>query len=98
MFNGKNICEITKKEDIGIAEQASLFLVFWPDCQNYIDDILSKKLDTYALIVYAPRELGSIPEDQLKKIDGFRNTSVTNFRGRLLNDVVTAMITTSYVK
>lgn len=98
LFNEKNICEITKKEDIGIAEQASLFLVFWHDCKDYIDDIIRKKLDVNALIVYAPRNLGSIPEQQLNELDACRNTAVTNFRGRLLNDIVTAMITTGYAK
>lgn len=98
LFSEKNICEITKKEDIGIAEQATLYLVFWHDCADYIDDVLRKKPDACALIVYAPRNLGPIPEDQMKNLDGHRHTAVTNFRGRLLNDIVTAMITTSYEK
>jgi hypothetical protein len=46
------------------------------------------------MIVYAPYNKGRIPDDQMENLDGKRNTSVTNFRGRLLNDVVTAMITT----
>jgi hypothetical protein len=98
LFNEKNICQITKKEDIGIAERATLYLVFWHDWIDCIDDILRKKPDACALIVYAPRNLGPIPEDQMKKLDGYRHTAVTNFRGRLLNDIVTAMITTGYEK
>ncbi len=98
LFDSKNICEITKREDLGICEQASLFLVFWHDWKDYIDDILKKKPDACALIVYAPRNLGDIPEEQMKNLDGHRHTAVTNFRGRLLNDIVTAMITTSYEK
>jgi hypothetical protein len=34
----------------------------------------------------------------MKKIDGHRHTAVTNFRGRLLNDILTAMMTTAYEK
>lgn len=98
LFNEKNICEITKKDDIGIAEQTTLYLVFWHDWAECIDDILRKKPDACALIVYAPRNLGPIPEEQMKNLDGHRHTAVTNFRGRLLNDIVTAMITTSYEK
>ena len=98
LFYEKNICEITKKEDIGIAEKATLYLVFWHDWADHIEDILRKKPDSCALIVYAPRNLGPIPEDQMRNIDGHRHTAVTNFRGRLLNDIVTAMITTSYEK
>lgn len=98
LFHEKNICEITKKEDLGIAEQTTLYLVFWHDWVEHIDDILRKKPDSCALIVYAPRNLGPIPEEQMRNIDGHRHTAVTNFRGRLLNDIVTAMITTSYEK
>ena len=56
------------------------------------------KSDTCALIIYVPRVLGLIPEEQMKKLDESRNTAITNFRGRLLNDIVTAMITTSYAR
>jgi hypothetical protein len=98
LFNKRNICEIIKKEDIGIAEQATLYIVFWHDWADCISDILRKKSDSCPLIVYAPRSLGPIPEDQMKNLDEHRHTAVTNFRGRLLNDIVTAMITTSYEK
>ena len=96
LFRDKNIFSIPKKEDIGIAENASVYLMFWPDWKDCLDDILDKKPDSCALIVYAPREHGPIPELTMVKLDGKRHTAVTNFRGRLLNDIVTAMITTSY--
>jgi len=96
LFNEKNILGITKKEDVGAAECATVYLVFWHDWSDDIADILQQKKDGCALIVYAPRDLGPIPEEQMKNLDGKRNTAVTNFRGRLLNDIVTAMITTSY--
>jgi hypothetical protein len=94
LFREKNICEIAKNEDFGRAEGASVYLVFWPDWTEGMDEILNKKSDHCALIVYAPQDRGRIPDDQMKRLDGKRNTAVTNFRGRLLNDIVTAMITT----
>jgi hypothetical protein len=96
LFKGKNICSITKKEDIGRAEDATMYLVFWPDWSNDIEDILSQKPDKCALIVYAPYDRGRIPDEQMKRLDGKRHTAVTNFRGRLLNDIVASMITTRY--
>jgi hypothetical protein len=98
LFRRKNIVEITKKEDIGRAECATMYLVFWHDWADDITKILNKKPDECALIVYAPYEKGRIPDDQMRNLDGKRHTAVTNFRGRLLNDIVTAMITTSYEK
>ncbi len=96
LFRAKNILAIAKPEDIGVAERASVYLVFWPDWADRIGQILNKKPDGCALIVYAPRDRGPIPENLMKELDGHRHTAVTNFRGRLLNDIVTAMITTSY--
>lgn len=81
-----------------IAEGASVYLMFWPDWKDSVDDILAVKSESCALIVYAPRNAGQIPEPDMMNLDGKRHTAVTNFRGRLLNDIVTAMITTSYEK
>jgi hypothetical protein len=96
LFREKNILSITKKDDIDMAEGASVYLMFWPDWKECQNDILAMKPDSCALIVYAPRSGGPIPEPDMINLDGKRHTAVTNFRGRLLNDIVTAMITTSY--
>ena len=95
LFKQKNIFEITCKDDVGKAEEASVYLVHWHDWANDISEILSKKPDKCAMVVYAPYDKGKIPDEQMKNLDGKRHTAVTNFRGRLLNDIVTAMITTS---
>lgn len=96
IFRGKNIFDVTRTDDLGKAELASVYLVYWPDWSTDIEKILAMKPDRCALVVYAPRDRGPIPEDQMKNIDGKRHSAVTNFRGRLLNDLVTGMITTSY--
>jgi hypothetical protein len=98
LFKPSNIYEIRKIEDIGRAESATMFLVFWHDWAADIDEILVKKSDQCPLIVYAPYDKGRIPDAQMKILDGRRHTAVTNFRGRLLNDIVVSMITTSYEK
>jgi hypothetical protein len=98
LFKAKNIIEICQVNDIGRAERATMFLVFWHDWASDIGKILSIKPDECALIVYAPYDQGRIPDAQMKDLDGKRHTAVTNFRGRLLNDIVASMITTSYEK
>ncbi|HXI72524.1 MAG TPA: hypothetical protein VNN22_19445 [Verrucomicrobiae bacterium] len=98
LFREKNICEISGVHDLGKAETASVYLVYWQDWANDIDKILDKKPDKCALVVYAPYNMDRIPPEQMRNLDGKRHTSVTNFRGRLLNDVVTSMITTPYTK
>lgn len=96
LFKEANIYEISKPGDIGRAESATMYLVVWHDWVEDIAEILRQKPDRCALIVYAPYDRGRIPDDQMKALDGKRHTAVTNFRGRLLNDIVASMITTSY--
>ncbi len=96
LFKAKNIIQISSESDFGRAEQSTLYLVFWPDWQNELTEILQSKKDGHALIVYAPQESGFIPKEQMSDLSSRRNVMVTNFRGRLLNDIVVSMITTSY--
>ncbi|MEK9174391.1 MAG: hypothetical protein AAB725_00260 [Patescibacteria group bacterium] len=96
LFRQKNIFEITNNGDLGKAEDASVYLVYWHDWADDINQILDSKPDKCALVVYAPYDKDRIPNEQMKNLDGKRHSAVTNFRGRLLNDIVTAMITTSY--
>jgi hypothetical protein len=98
LFRESNLIDIQRPEDIGNAEDASVFVVNWPDWSEHIKTILDRKKDKVPLIVYCPRSAGQIPNDVMVQIDGHRNTAISNFRGRLLNDIVTAMITTSYDK
>lgn len=96
LFSKKNVIEITSKDDVGRASEATLFLVYWPDWSDEIDTILHQKNDGTALVVYAPQDKGRVPDEVVKNINGHRNAILTNFRGRLLNDLVSSMITTSY--
>ena len=54
------------------------------------------------MIVYFPNfsldKGNSIPNNIKDKINNTSNTTVVNFRGRLLNDIITTLITTSYEK
>jgi len=98
LFKVKNIKEISSVSDVGRAECCTVFLVFWDDWKDDIEIILDEKYDSTALVVYAPLELGNIPQKRMYEIGERRNVTVTNFRGRLLNDIVVSMITTSYDK
>ena len=96
LFSEKNIIEITSNNDFGKSEKSTLFLIFWHDWKKDIDNILNKKADKTALVIYAPRDKDSISEEDFKKINKERNVSIANLRGRLLNDIISFLITTSY--
>lgn len=96
LFNDKNVIDISSDGDFGRAERATLFLVFWHDWQDKSDRILSIKKDNIALVVYAPQDQGPIAPDKMKELNSKRNVTLSNLRGRLLNDIVVSLITTSY--
>lgn len=86
------------KNDIKKAEKETVFLVHWNEFKDKIDDILLLKKDSTPLIIYAPQKEGFIDKDVMEKINSHRNSVVVNLRGRLLNDILTSLITTSYDK
>ncbi len=95
MFRVKNIICVAKQSDLGRAEKATLYLVHWPSWKDALDKVLSQKKDGAGLVVYAPHKGGRIPEQGLVSLNNQRNVTVTNFRGRLLSDILVSMITTS---
>ena len=98
LFRRANLIKIAQPTDVDAAEDASVFLVYWPAWKNHLEGILKRKKRSTALIVYAPQEFGFIPKEQIELLGRHRNVVVSNFRGRLLNDIVTSLITTSYEK
>lgn len=97
VFKEKNIIQIHKK-DINKARNESVFLVYWKEFGSEIDTILNIKNDSTVLIIYSPHGDGRIDDENMKKIENKRNSIVVNFRGRLLNDILTSLITTAYQK
>lgn len=95
LFKEKNIIQIATNE-LKKAEKYSLFLAHWKSIASHLDSILSVKKDGTALLIYAPQEEGFISKEAIAKINEHRNVLVVNFRGRLLNDIVLSLITTSY--
>ncbi len=90
-----NIVKINKNS-IKKAEHMTIFLVHWMSFKSEIDRILEMKSDPAALFVYAPQSEGRIDDDAIAKINRESNTTIMNFRGRLLNDILISMITTRY--
>ncbi len=95
LFRETNIIRIGKKE-LKKAQPLSLLLVHWKPFENEMKEILNLKRDNAALIIYAPQSEGFIDKEMVEKINLERNAIIVNFRGRLLNDILISMITTSY--
>lgn len=98
LFKEKNLLIVPSIREIDDSHGASVFLMYWPDWSEHLDEIMRRKGPKCALVVYQPYDQGRIPDAQMAQLDGRRHSAVTNFRGRLLNDLVTSIMTTSYAK
>ena len=98
VFREKNIISVVKPGDMGRAEKAALYVIHWPSWKTNLDEALAQKTDTTGLVVYAPPENGRIPDEVMNKLNQQRNVAVTNFRGRLLSDILLSMMTRNYAQ
>ena len=94
IFKKKNIIHISS-DNIDKAKDQTIFLVDWDTFGDKIEQVFScRKNHQTAIVIYA--KPASIPLDKMSDIANRANTVVVNFRGRLLNDILTSLITTSY--
>lgn len=95
LFKSTRVYQI-HKNSIDKAKKYSVFLVHYSTYQNDLDKVLALKDDSTALIVYAPPSEGRISDADMNKINDKRNAIVVNFRGRLINDILVSLMTTSF--
>jgi hypothetical protein len=94
IFSVKNIICINQ-ENIEKAKNITVFLVEWETFNNRIDEIfMCRPTHQTPIVIYA--KPGSIPQDKMSDIANRTNTIVVNFKGRLLNDILVSMVTSSY--
>jgi hypothetical protein len=97
LFKQRNILHVSNNE-IEKAKSANVLLVHWSEFKSTLDRILQIKDDDTALIIYAPQKEGFLDQDTVDKLNSYRNTIIVNMRGRLLNDILVASITSNYGK
>lgn len=97
IFREKNIEKITN-DSLSKGQDHTMMLVNYMEFKDKIEDILRYKKDHDALIIYAPQSGDRIEQGLMTKICETRNSIVVTLRGRLMNDVLTSMITTVYEK
>lgn len=98
LFNKKNIKQISEDSSISSAYKDSIYLVCWYDFENSLEQIINQCNNSQPLIIYAPQEKGRVPENYANIINSKSNSVLVNYKGRMLNDIVTSMITTGFQK
>lgn len=94
LFNQKNIRLVTSANDAKDLASANLILLQLHDSPVSVEEVLQNKRPEAALVIYAkPNEITN-----WATLDAHRNISVTNLRGRLMTDLLNALMTTGYEK
>lgn len=95
LFSRKRIYKVSVRSDIEDIKNASIILFKYSGSPFNLKEVIERKNDNSALVVYA--KVGEITErSEWDLMDELRNVSVCNLRGRLLNDLLTLMMTTGY--
>lgn len=101
IFREKNIGDAITAACISDIKNHDLLLVHYQSFnEEQIKNILTNKESSAGMIFYFPEfsPQNKIPDHIRDEISNTPNTTIVNFRGRLLNDIVTTLITTSYEK
>jgi len=102
IFREKNISQISKNHLSKVTDHNLILVHYQSSNVQEIKTMLSNKKSKAGMIFYypeySPQEGKEIPCEMAKDISSKENATIVNFRGRLLNDIITTMITTSYEK
>lgn len=100
IFRENKIILITDQHLSDVKNHNLLLVHYQSFTEENINTILANKKSSAGMIFYfpefSPQNGQSIRDEMRNKISNNSNTTIVNFRGRLLNDIITMLITTSY--
>ncbi len=100
VFRKNNIQPISKST-LSKVKDANLILIDYASfTEAEIKTIISNKKSSAGMVVYFPdfSPTNRIPEDISKLINNEPHSVLANFRGRLINDILVTLLSTSYEK
>lgn len=102
IFRESNISQISSQSLAEVKDRDLLLVHYQSFTEDQIKTILGNKKSRAGMVFYYPifsnKKDEQIPPEMFKQISSKENTTLVNFRGRLLNDIITTLITTSYEK
>jgi len=98
VFRADNIDEASES-NLSDVEDASLVLLdYWSLNTEQVKKVISNKRKSAGLIVYSPMSKPRIPDEISETINNEPFTTLVNMRGRLVNDLLVTLMSTSYDK
>ncbi len=100
VFRAKNVEHVTSKS-LADVKNSNLILVDYSSfTPAQIKTIIGNKQSSAGMVVYFPdfSPTNRVPDDILKLINDEPHSVLVNFRGRLINDILITLLSTSYEK
>lgn len=100
VFRSKNIDHVTSKSLSKVKESNLLLVNYGSFDAKQIKTIIKNKKASAGMVVYFPdfSPTNRVPDDVLKLINDEPHSVLVNFRGRLINDILITLLSTSYDK
>lgn len=96
LIKNKNIQRISNKHLDKINDALMLIVVYGYLGNDDFEVVIRRKNSRCGLIVHCPPEKGRIDERQMSLLSKTSFTALCNFRGRMVNDVLLMMLSTSF--
>ena len=98
LIKSKNIQRISSKQLAKTKEALLLIIVYGYLDKEDFKSVATGKSARCGLIVYCSPEKGRIKDEEMELLSKTAFTALCNFRGRLVNDVLLMMLSTSFKK
>lgn len=98
LIKRRNIQRVSDKHISKVKDALLLIVVYGYLNKDDFREIINRKSSRCGLIVHCPPEKGRINDDEMKLLSKTAFTALCNFRGRLVNDVLLMMLSTSFKK
>lgn len=92
----RNIITKTKGEMSDLDGARLLILDYAHLGETEVLEVVSHKDSNCGVLVYAETEV--IPKEVMRKLNLYRHVSVVNFRGRLINEILLLLVSTSFTR
>ena len=98
LIKRKNIQRVSDKHISKVKDALLLIVVYGYLDKDGFREIINGKSSRCGLIVHCPPEKGRIDDEEMGLLSKTAFTALCNFRGRLVNDVLLMMLSTSFKK
>lgn len=98
VFRKSNISEVDGRNLSDIKEASLILLDYWSLTKPQVSTVLANKRKQAGLVVYSPMGKRRIPDEISEAINNEPFTTLVQMRGRLVNDLLITLMSTSYDK